>query len=67
MEKVNKFQKEVYMAQIEMQKLQLQVNTYWEVAAMTNQAKIKLYDQLIEGGLVELKEALEKDEVKFKK
>ncbi len=55
------------MAQIEMQKLQLQVNTYWEVAAMTNQAKIKLYDQLIEGGLVELKEALEKDEVKFKK
>jgi hypothetical protein len=44
MEKVNKLQKEVYMAQIEMQKLQLQVNTYWEVAAMTNQAKIKLYD-----------------------
>ncbi len=67
MEKVNKFQKEVYMAQIEMQKLQLQVNTYWEVAAMTNQAKIKLYDQLIEGGLVELKEAFEKDEVKFMK
>jgi len=44
MEKVNKLQKEVYMVQIEMQKLQLQVNTYWEVVAMTNQAKIKLYD-----------------------
>ncbi len=67
MEKVNKLQKEVYMAQIEMQKLQLQINTYWEVAAMTNQAKIKLYDQLIERDLVELKEALEKDEAKFKR
>jgi hypothetical protein len=36
-----------------MQKFQLQVNTKWEVVAMSNQAKVKLYDQLIEGGPME--------------
>ncbi len=44
MEKVNKFQKEVQMVEIEVQKLQLQVNTGWEVIAIANQAKVKLYD-----------------------
>jgi hypothetical protein len=34
---------------------------------MANQAKVKLFDQLIEGGLVELGEALEKVEVEFKR
>jgi hypothetical protein len=32
------------MAQIEVQKLQLQVNTKWEVAIVANEAKVKLYD-----------------------
>jgi hypothetical protein len=54
------------MAQIEVLKLQLQVNTKWEFAAMAIQAKVKLYDQLIEGGLVELGEALEKAKGEFK-
>jgi hypothetical protein len=34
---------------------------------MANQAKVKLYDQLIEEGPMELGEALEKAEVEFKK
>jgi hypothetical protein len=34
---------------------------------MANQAKVKFYDQLIEKGLVELGEALEKVEAKFKR
>jgi hypothetical protein len=34
---------------------------------MTNQTKVKLYDQLVEGGLVELGEVLEKAEVKFRR
>jgi len=32
---------------------------------MTNQGKVKLYDQLIKKGFVELGEALEKAEVEF--
>jgi len=67
MAKVNKLQKEVQMAQIEVQKFQLQVNKEWEVATMANQAKVKLYDQLIEKGDVELGEALEKVEAEFKR
>jgi hypothetical protein len=34
---------------------------------MTNQAKVKLYDQLIKGCLVELGEVLEKAEVEFER
>lgn len=34
---------------------------------MANQVKVKLYDQLIEEGPMELGEALEKVEVEFKK
>jgi hypothetical protein len=34
---------------------------------MENQAKVKLYDQLIEEGHVELGEALEKVEVEFRR
>ncbi len=34
---------------------------------MANQTKVKLYDQLIEEGPVELKEVLKKVEVEFKK
>ncbi len=60
MAKINKLQKEIHMVQIEVHKLQLQVNTKWEVVAMANQAKEKIYDQLVERGLVELREALEK-------
>lgn len=50
-----------------MQKLQLQINTKWEVITVTNEAKVKLHYQLIEGGLVELGEALKKAEVEFKR
>ncbi len=44
MAKANKSHKEVQMVEIEVQKLQLQVNTGWEVIAIANQAKVKLYD-----------------------
>jgi GTP-binding protein EngB required for normal cell division len=54
MAKIDKLHKEIHMVQIEVHKLQLQVNTKWEVVAMANQAKVKLYDQLVERGLVEL-------------
>ncbi len=54
------------MTQIKVQKFQLQNNIDWEAIAVANQVKVKLYDQLIEG-LVELKEALEKIEVEFKR
>jgi hypothetical protein len=40
MEKTNKLQKVVQMVQIKVQKFQLQVNTNFEVIAMTNQAKV---------------------------
>jgi hypothetical protein len=55
------------MTQIEVQKLQLQINTEWEVAIGANQTKVKLYDQLIEGGPMELGEALKKVETEFRK
>jgi hypothetical protein len=42
------------MAQIEVRKFQLQVNIEWEVTTVANQAKVKLYDQLIEKGPLEL-------------
>jgi hypothetical protein len=54
------------MTQIEAQKFQLQNNIDWEAIAVANQTKVKLYDQLIEG-FVELREALEKVEVEFKR
>jgi len=38
-----------------------------EAIDVANQAKVKLYDQLIEEGPIELGEALEKAEVKFKR
>jgi hypothetical protein len=60
MAKANKLQKEIHIAQIEVQKLQLQVNIKWEIATVANQTKVKLYDQLIEGGHVELGDALKK-------
>jgi hypothetical protein len=67
MVKTTKLQKEVHMIQIEVQKLQLQINIDWEVIDVANQAKVKLYNQLIEEGPVELKEALEKAEVEFRR
>jgi hypothetical protein len=33
---------------------------------MANQAKVKLFDQLIEGGHMELREALQKAKVEFR-
>jgi hypothetical protein len=50
-----------------MQKLQLQININWEATSMENQAKVKLYDHLIEEGLVELREAIKNIEVEFKR
>ncbi len=44
MAKITKFQKEVQMIQIEVQKLQVQINIDWEVIDVANQAKVKLYD-----------------------
>jgi hypothetical protein len=38
----------------------------WEIANVGNQAKVKLYDQLIEIGHVELGETLGKADAKFK-
>jgi hypothetical protein len=67
MAKVNKLQKEIHIAQIEVQKLQLQVNIKWEIANVANETKVKLYDQLIERGHVELGDALKKAEAKFKR
>lgn len=67
MAKVNKLQKEIHTAQIEVQKLQLQVNIKWEITNVANETKVKLYDQLIEGGHVELGDALKKAEAKFKR
>lgn len=40
MEKVTKLQKEVQMTQIEMQKLQLQININWEATIVANQVKV---------------------------
>ncbi len=48
------------MTQVEVQKLQLQINTNWEATTMANQVNVKLYDQLIEESSIELGEALEK-------
>jgi hypothetical protein len=67
MAKANKLQKEIHIARIEVQKLQLQVNIKWEIATVANQTKVKLYDQLIEGGHVELGDALKKAEAEFKR
>ncbi len=67
MAKANKLQKEIQMIEIDVQKLQLQMNIDWEPITMENQVKVKLYDQLIEEGLVELEEALEKVEVGFRR
>jgi hypothetical protein len=47
MAKINKLHNEVHTTQIEVQKLQLQVNIEWEITILTNQTKVKLYDQLI--------------------
>jgi len=67
MAKTTKLQKEVQMIQIEVQKLQLQINIDWEVIDVATQAMVKLYDQLIKEGLVELREALEKAEAEFRR
>jgi len=67
MEKITKVQKEVQMTQIEVQKLRLQINIDWEAIVVANQTTIKLYDQLIEEGPIELGEALGKVEVEFKR
>jgi hypothetical protein len=32
------------MTQVEVQKLQLQINTNWEATTMANQVNVKLYD-----------------------
>ncbi len=55
------------MAQVEVQKLQLQINTDWEATIMANQVEVKMYDRLIEEGLLELGEVLEKAKAKFKR
>ncbi len=55
------------MIQIEVYKLQLQINIDWEAIDVANQAKVKLYDQLIENGPIELREALEKSETEFRR
>ncbi len=55
------------MIQIEVQKLQLQINIDLEAIDVANQAKVKLYDQLIEEGPIELGEALENAEAKFRR
>jgi hypothetical protein len=65
--KATKLQKEVQMIQIEVYKLQLQINIDWEAIDVANQAKVKLYDQLIENGPIELREALEKSETEFRR
>jgi hypothetical protein len=44
MVKVNKIQEEVQMVQVEVQKLQLQINIDWEATIVANQVKVKLYD-----------------------
>jgi hypothetical protein len=62
MVKANKLQKEVQMAQVEVQNFLLQINTDWEAITMANQAKVKLYDQLIEEGHVELVDISNEDE-----
>jgi len=62
MVKANKLQKEVQLAQVEMQNILLQINTDWEAIPMANQAKVKLYDQLIEEGHVELVDISNEDE-----
>ncbi len=55
------------MTQIEVQKLHVQINTNWEATIVANQAKVKLYDQLIEEGPIELGEVLEKVEAEFRR
>lgn len=47
MAKANKLHKEVHMVQIEVQKLQLQVKTKWEVVVVGNQAKVKLCQEKV--------------------
>ncbi len=67
MVKAIKLRKDVQMVQIEVQELQLQINIDWEAMTMAKQTKVKLYDQLIKKGLVELGEALEKGETELTK
>ncbi len=67
MAKTTKLQNELQMIQIEMQNFHLQINTNWEATIVANQTKVKLYDELIEEGLIELGEPLERVEVEFKR
>jgi hypothetical protein len=39
----------------------------WEAIVVANQTKVKCYDQPIKKGPIELREALEKAEAKFKR
>jgi len=52
MAKVIKLQNELQMTQIEVQNFHLQINTNWEATIVANQAKVKLYDELIEEGFI---------------
>jgi hypothetical protein len=67
MAKTTKLQNELQIIQIEMQNFHLQINTNWEATIVANQTKVKLYDELIEEGLIELGEPLERVEVEFKR
>ncbi len=67
MEKTTQLQNKIQMTQIEVQNLHLQINTNWEATIVANQTKVKLYDQLIEEGLIELGEPMEKVEVEFRR